>query len=148
MFLARHLERTIGGPDLAWWQLRLALPSFKLAIVVVVGVVTGILAGDLFWIGSPWAAVQVVLVAGFGTGVVLRLASAAPRTAPPVGGIRLRAHSRCSAGYGAWTEVVIGLAAGHTAGVAAGLGGRGDLAGLEIGEQHRLLVLAREFEQS
>src|SRR5262249_57792504 len=33
------------------------------------------------------------------------------------------------------------------AGVAAGLGGRGDLAGLEIGEQHRLLMLARELEQ-
>ena len=122
VFLALHLERTIGGPDLAWWQLRLALPSFKLAIVVVVvvGVVTGILAGDLFWIGSPWAAVQVVLVAGFGTGVVLRLALAAPRTASPVAGIRLRAHRLGSAGYGALTGVVIGLAAGNTAGAVTG----------------------------
>ena len=27
VFLARHLERTIGSPDLAWWQLLRAAPA-------------------------------------------------------------------------------------------------------------------------
>ena len=57
MFIARHLDHNIGGPDLAWWQLPLAVPGFILAVVVVVasgvvaaflvasGVVAGVVAG-------------------------------------------------------------------------------------------------------
>jgi len=29
VFLARHLETTIDGPDLAWWQLPIALPAIR-----------------------------------------------------------------------------------------------------------------------
>lgn len=50
-FLARHLERTITSPDLAWWQLRLAVPGFpravRSAVMVGVGIVVGILFGVL-----------------------------------------------------------------------------------------------------
>ena len=51
VFLARHLECTIGDPDLAWWQLPL-VPGFVLAAGVVfgvaAGVVFGVVAGVLF----------------------------------------------------------------------------------------------------
>ena len=56
VFLARHLERKIGDPDLAWWQLPQAIPDFALAGVMcgaifgamigaVVGVSYGVVAG-------------------------------------------------------------------------------------------------------
>ena len=41
VFLACHLERTIGAPDLAWWQLPLAVPG----LAFVAGVVAGLVAG-------------------------------------------------------------------------------------------------------
>ena len=50
-FLARHLERMIGNPDLAWWQLRRAVP--RTAWVLGAGLGAGLTFG---------------LVAGFGTG--------------------------------------------------------------------------------
>ena len=36
MFLARHLEREIAGPDLAWWQLRRSMPRTAVGAVVAV----------------------------------------------------------------------------------------------------------------
>ncbi len=33
MFLADHLERRVGGPDLAWWQLWLAVPQLAMPVV-------------------------------------------------------------------------------------------------------------------
>src|SRR5215472_4773002 len=41
-FLARHLEDTVNGPDLAWWQLHLAS---RRASGLVVGLVSGFVAG-------------------------------------------------------------------------------------------------------
>ena len=66
VFLARHLETTIGGPDLAWWQLAKAGPSASLklaaglAAAVAAGVTTalvtghaaGLAAGFLFGFGG------------------------------------------------------------------------------------------------
>jgi hypothetical protein len=52
VFLARHLEQTIGNPDLAWWQLRRAVSRTALglmaglAAVIWVGVVGGIAVGS------------------------------------------------------------------------------------------------------
>jgi len=37
VFLARHLDRTIGGPDLAWWQLRQAVPRTTFRLVSGLG---------------------------------------------------------------------------------------------------------------
>ena len=51
VFLARHLERTIGSPNLAWWQLRQATPRpdshFMPALVsgLTSGLVSGLVAG-------------------------------------------------------------------------------------------------------
>src|SRR6185437_11522663 len=46
-FLARHLEHTIGTPDLAWWQLDKAVPRtlLRLAAGLMVGVAAGVAAG-------------------------------------------------------------------------------------------------------
>lgn len=41
VFLARHLEYKIVGPDLAWWQLRLAVPGVRFGTAVVAGVMAG-----------------------------------------------------------------------------------------------------------
>ncbi len=42
VFLARHLERTTGGPDLAWWQLSLAVSGFALSTGIMCGVAFGV----------------------------------------------------------------------------------------------------------
>jgi NACHT domain len=49
-FLARHLERPAGGPDLAWWQLTGAvhLRLLKLGIALAVGLITAVAAGLAF----------------------------------------------------------------------------------------------------
>src|SRR5262249_32175636 len=46
-FLARHLEQTIGGPDIAWWQLWHAVPRtfFGLRFGFLVGLLPGLVAG-------------------------------------------------------------------------------------------------------
>ena len=49
-FLARHLERTVGRPDLAWWELWQAVPGgviwlFRLVIGLVAGTAAGLVFG-------------------------------------------------------------------------------------------------------
>ena len=46
VFLARHLEHTIGSPDLAWWQLPRAVPDFALAGLMF-GAIFGVMCGAL-----------------------------------------------------------------------------------------------------
>jgi len=48
MFLAYHLERERGSPDLAWWQLALAVPRFTRAPAVVSGGVSWVAIGVVF----------------------------------------------------------------------------------------------------
>ena len=40
-FLARHLDRVIGGPDLAWWRLPLVTQAFAFKLWLVIGFVDG-----------------------------------------------------------------------------------------------------------
>ena len=47
VFLACHLERTIGGTDLAWWQLPLGVPGFVVATGPAARVRFGAVAGVL-----------------------------------------------------------------------------------------------------
>ena len=48
VFLARHLERKIASPDLAWWQLRQAVPRTTFRLVVwLAGVLAAGVAGVL-----------------------------------------------------------------------------------------------------
>jgi hypothetical protein len=72
LFLADHLECTIGGPDLAWWQLPQAVPPLVFGLGV--GLCTGIAAGITAGIGHG-------LGRGFGAGLTIGLAAA------PAGGL-------------------------------------------------------------
>jgi hypothetical protein len=51
VFLARHLEHTIASPDLAWWQLPLAIPGFALGIGILIGITSGVALGISLGIG-------------------------------------------------------------------------------------------------
>ena len=48
VFLARHLERTIDAPNLAWWQLPPALPGFAFANGIMCGLAFGVVFGVIF----------------------------------------------------------------------------------------------------
>jgi hypothetical protein len=68
VFLARHLERTVGRPDLAWWQLREAVP--RTALGLVAGLAGGLAAG----LGVGLAVgLAVGLGAGLGAGLAFGL---------------------------------------------------------------------------
>jgi hypothetical protein len=45
VFLACHLERTIGSADLVWWQLQNAAPRIAFGLVVRFGLVAGLVVG-------------------------------------------------------------------------------------------------------
>jgi hypothetical protein len=144
VFLARHLEYTIGSPDFAWWQLRYALPrtasglgrglAFMLGGLVgglVAGLTAGLAGGLLAGLLSGLTAgLQTVLVAGlwagFTAGPVIGLA--AGLTVGPVDGgaktpardmrIRVRVSSLVA---GLTAGLAFGLAFGLAVGLAAGL---------------------------
>ncbi|MGW7074798.1 NACHT domain-containing protein [Streptomyces sp. NPDC054866] len=62
-YLARHLQHTLGGTtDLAWWQLRRALPPR------VAQVVTGAVLGTVAWIGATVVGRLTALLAGLDSG--------------------------------------------------------------------------------
>jgi hypothetical protein len=64
IFLARHLETTIGGPDLAWWQLVKAGPSADLKLAA--GLAAGLVA-------TATATLVATLAAGVAGGVAAGL---------------------------------------------------------------------------
>jgi hypothetical protein len=87
VYLARHLERRIHSPDLAWWQLPKAMPGLTSAARI-----------------AAWVATFV----GYGTGM-----RAAFEEAPkPVRGVRWQAPSRGNvvAGVIAWAAAAAGAA--------------------------------------
>jgi NACHT domain len=110
VFLACHLERRIGSPDLAWWQLRKAVPR------TAVGLATGLGAGLTVGLGAALgAALGVRLAFEFG----FRLAARA--------GLTFGLGAGLGAGVGA--GLVFGLGAVLVAGPAAGFSGApGELA--------------------
>jgi hypothetical protein len=66
IFLASYLERKIGGPDLAWWQIPQATSgtTFGLTAGLVTGLVAWLLTGLVAWLLTG-------LVAGLAAGLVL-----------------------------------------------------------------------------
>jgi hypothetical protein len=114
VFLARLLDRKIANPDLAWWQLPLAVPGFALWRAVVAGVVAGVTAGFAAGVGMGIS---------FGLGSWMRELGDAPfnlsSAASPL--IVLARDRRASIviGTGTGTGVVAGAAIGIGAGVAA-----------------------------
>ena len=71
-FLARHLEQTVGSPDLAWWHLQKAVPrtALWLGFGLVFGLVGGLGLGLVSGLGLGLGA---GLEAGFGFGLVVGL---------------------------------------------------------------------------
>jgi hypothetical protein len=129
MFLARHLESAIAGPDLAWWQLPLAIPRQTAlvgrligaaTIVGVIGVTTLILPAPLmFWSILAGVALLVWLAIVVATGV---------RGLPiPARGIRWKPPGR--------GVLAAGLAAGVLVGSVMGVAG-------SLSDQQHLLALA------
>jgi hypothetical protein len=138
MFLARHLEQTIGSTDLAWWQLQKAAPRtvLRIAVWLGAGLVVGLAAGLGFGFGFRLGlGFGFGLAAGFGfrrgdgsveapargmrisvTGLVVGLAAAV-----------LAVGLGAGAGAGPWVGLGVGLAVGLGAGLE---GVPGDLAGV------------------
>jgi hypothetical protein len=125
-FLARHLERVIIGPDLAWWQLPLAVPGFKLwlggvvgvavAVVVTTAVTVGVLAGVVSGLGD---AAWIGILAGAMAGMIV---GAAERIRTPARRIHWQPPSPGTVGIAAVAGVVGGVAAARF-GVAGGVAG-------------------------
>ena len=137
VFLARHLERTIGSADLAWWRLVSAIPRNRLRLITgfgggLVGCFTGALAG---WIAAGVAGVVAGgLAGGLVLGLLFGLSLGAGTYRSPVRGTRWKLARGVPAGLltGLAAGLGIGLAAGIWAGFVAGLTG-GLLFGTAIG---------------
>jgi NACHT domain len=71
VFLARHLECKVAGPDLAWWQLRRSMPHTAVDAVNVAATAAGVAAGVMAGLGM--AAFVVVAGARVLAGVVVGL---------------------------------------------------------------------------
>jgi NACHT domain len=106
VFLARHLERKIASPDLAWWQLRRSMPRTAAGAMDVVGVAVGVAAGVTVGLGMAkfivvaGARVPVAVAVGlmFAAGVMAGFpAGLAGRSAEaPARGVRISAVGACS----------------------------------------------------
>jgi hypothetical protein len=119
VFLARHLERKIGGPDLAWWQLRRAMP--RTVAAAAAGAAAGAVAGVLLGVAAgaaAGAAAGLGVAAGFVFG-----AGVWSNAETPARGIRIIVpRLAAAAGAAAVAGAVVWAAAGAVAGAAAGLG--------------------------
>ncbi|QXE36099.1 NACHT domain-containing protein [Streptomyces sp. GMY02] len=134
-YLARHLQHTLGGTtDLAWWQVRRALPS-RIAQVVtgvvlgvvawtaatVVGRLTALLAGlDSGWQTGPPAAMVAGLAGGIAGGIGCGL------VAGVTGGVAEGATHVLTTGQPGWlaTTLAYGLAYGFAGGIVGALSSR------------------------
>lgn len=117
-FLAQHLERDLGRPDLAWWEISSWVPGplFGLTSGLFAGVAAGV-------VGTVAAGYLVGVLAGLAAGlpVMLGLCVAARRVRPPVSGIVFRGTGLpigLAAGlpngfiFGPWAGVAVGLVTG------------------------------------
>ena len=149
IFLARHMERKIASPDLAWWQLRQAIPrsAFRLAAglgyMLLAGLEVAILAGlrpglrYWFVFGFVFG-----LAAGLAGGLAERERTEAPSRGMRISVRRLAGGLLFGVVFGPVSGVVLvpvfgaGLGVGLGAGLAAGLGvglGAGLAGGLGAG---------------
>jgi hypothetical protein len=129
VFLARHLERNVAGPDLAWWQLPLAIPGFAFVSGVALGIAVGVVFGILTGVALG---VALGVVVGVAVAVVVGVVTA--RESPtPVRGIRWQSPSRGTVVIVVAVGVVTGVAVGNVSGAAVGVTGGvmfGTVAGL------------------
>jgi hypothetical protein len=135
VFLARHLEYTIGSPDFAWWQLQKAAPrsALRLASGLLVGLLAGLGFGLLFGLGAGLLA---GLLAGLGFGLLVGLGGV-PAERLPARGMRMDlGEDSVGLGCGLAVALVVGLVFGLGVGLGVGLAfglKYGLLAGLGVG---------------
>jgi hypothetical protein len=128
--LARHLEQTIGGPDLAWWRLGPAVrpAAFTRDAFLVFGLV-GVLVGGL--VGRLAGRLLFGLAGGLLFGFFVALVAGFPRLDVPARGMRFEASEfRGALALGPVAGLVVGLLVGFPGGL--GLAG-GLLFGLLFG---------------
>jgi hypothetical protein len=116
-FLAYYLDRTIGTPDLAWWQLPGAIPRFAWAVgsMVLVGIAAGLGIGLTALVRGGGAAAGVAVVGALAVAMAtLPAAAGYKRLPPPSRGMNWRLPYR--------SDVALGAAAGIAAGALAGAG--------------------------
>ncbi len=135
-FLARHLEHTIGTPDLAWWQLEKAVPRTALRLVVglAAGLMVGLGAGLGLGAGAglgggaragAGAGLAAGLAVGLVVGLVFGLTGVPSDIAEAIDPRTVLARDRQVMLF---LTLVVGLAAGLAAGLGFGLA-----AGLGLG---------------
>jgi len=127
VFVACYLERTIGTPDLAWWQLPLAMPRFVGAVgsMILVGVVAVLGTGLAAFAGSGGAAPAVAVAGALAVALAtLPAALGYKRTPLPLRGINWRLPYRIDIALGAAAGISVGALAGAGVlpGVRAGIG--------------------------
>jgi hypothetical protein len=128
VFLARHLERTIGAPDLAWWQLPQAIPRIVGVVgsMTLVGVVAIVVTGAAAAVAESGETIS--SIAGFGALVVTLATFPAAvgykRLPPPSHAVFRRLSYRIDIVVAAGAGVVGGVLAtvGFVPGVKGGLG--------------------------
>ncbi|WP_200708920.1 NACHT domain-containing NTPase [Streptomyces sp. MBT62] len=134
-YLARHLQNTLAGSsDLAWWQLRRALPPRVAQVATgvvlglmawtaatVIGRLTALLAGlDSGWQTGPPAAIVAGLAGGIAGGIGCGL------VAGVIGGIAEGATHVLTTGQPGWLPPTLayGLAYGFAGGIVGALSSR------------------------
>jgi NACHT domain len=134
VFLADHLDDNIGGPDLAWWQLGLAVPHaaawFGGILGIAAGAGVGVMAAVMTAsVAGPMAAAIAGVAATVLIGVTIRFFLAEELNKAALGpsrGFEWRppSHRLVAMGIvaGAAGGVVVGLDHGVTAGVLLGFG--------------------------
>jgi hypothetical protein len=120
VFLARHLKETIGGPDLAWWQLQKVLPreaftfATNLAGWLLAALVFGVIFASDPHLGGAIVGLALGVVSLFGLELVFRLAGAPGGVEAPARGMRIRVS-------GLVVGSVLGLIVGGQFGLSVGL---------------------------
>lgn len=128
VFLARHLEQ-IGGPDLAWWQLRKTMPRHVFRVVSgIVGGVVGVLVFGLLGgvVGGVVGVLVLGLLGGLGAGPRIGLVAGLvfDSAKGPASRMRISVKSlRAGLRTGAVGGLVFGLGLGLAGGVVWGLAG-------------------------
>jgi len=146
VFLARHLECTVGNSNLAWWQLPMAIRPITFGLVF--GLTTGLAAGLVAWVmGGLVAGLVAGLVIGSAGGLLIGNAGGLGSAEAPARGTQLTVRETVSdlfllvlllpciliglipvvLALGIAFGVLFGLAFGHAGGIAAGL-----MAGLAV----------------
>ena len=136
VFLARHLERTIGSPDLAWWQLRRAAVGVVAGVLAGLAAVAGVVVGAvLVAAAATWTGVVSGVLVGVGLGLVVRITAAGSGWGGGGGGTPAHGMRISVPRAVGWILVGVVVGAGAAAGGAAVvLAGSGAVAGVVVGD--------------